>query len=114
MQSFAQWMLQDGLLPLMILVMVGLEAIGLVVLRRWFAVGPGLAPMVGSLASGACLVAALYMALTGGATELILLCLAASFVVHLADLGARFRDSASHGLSQVSAAENDIRARGSV
>jgi hypothetical protein len=91
MSAFADMMINNGLLPLVIIGLVVLEAIALHVLQRRFGLGPGLKPMAGNLLSGVFLVAALYVALVGGAAELILLCLAASFAVHLGDLALRMR-----------------------
>lgn len=93
MTALATALIEGGLLPLVILGMVALEALALVVLRRRFGIGPGLAPMAGSLLSGGFLVLALYVALVGGSAGLILLCLAASFAVHLSDLAWRLRES---------------------
>ncbi|MEM8876286.1 MAG: hypothetical protein AAGD23_00300 [Pseudomonadota bacterium] len=95
MTSFATFMIDGGLLPLVILIFVALEALALFLLKRRFGIGPGLAPMAGSLLSGGFLVLALYVALVGGPATIILLCLAASFVVHLGDLVWRLRESGS-------------------
>jgi hypothetical protein len=91
--SMAQVLISGGILPLIILCLVAVEAIALYVLRRGFGIGPGLAAMAGSLLSGACLVLALYVALSGGSAELVLMCLAGSFAVHLADLAWRMREA---------------------
>jgi hypothetical protein len=95
--TLTEMLIGGGILPLIILCLVALEAAGLYVLRRWFGIGPGLGAMAGSLLSGAFLVLALYVALSGqsmvGNAEIILMCLAASFAVHLGDLGWRMRES---------------------
>ena len=91
MAGLAERLVAGGLLPLVILWLVAAEAVGLYVLRRRFGIGPGLAAMAGSLASGAMLVLALHLALAGGRAEAIVACLAGSFAVHLADLGWRLR-----------------------
>jgi hypothetical protein len=91
--SIAQGLIGGGILPLIILGLVAVEAMALYLLRRGFGVGPGLGAMAGSLLSGAFLVLALYVALSGGAAEVILMCLAASFAVHLGDLAWRMREN---------------------
>lgn len=73
----------------LILVTLALEAASLALLDRVFARGPGLAPYLGQILSGACLVLAMRLALTDAHPLAIAGCLCLSFVVHAVDLFRR-------------------------
>ena len=73
----------------LILVLVVLEAAWLVLRHRRTGRGPAPADLLGNLLSGALLMLAVRGALVGAAWPWIALCLAGSFVAHLADLRRR-------------------------
>jgi hypothetical protein len=74
----------------LILILVLVEAIGLVVLR--WATGRGIAPgaLLANLAAGALLLAALRAGMSGAGDGWVGLCLALALVAHLTDLRARW------------------------
>jgi hypothetical protein len=80
----------DGRVIDLILLLVAVEAIGLLLLRR--ATGRGLSPsaLLANLAAGAFLLAALRCGLSGTGVAWVGLCLALALVAHLADLRARW------------------------
>jgi hypothetical protein len=79
----------------LILVFVAIETAGLALLARHHAkLGSKFGPvsaLLPNLASGACLLLALRVALGGGWWGWIALCLAGSLVAHLLDLASRLR-----------------------
>jgi hypothetical protein len=68
-----------------------LEAVAIGVHHRWTRRGVGLSLVLANLLAGACLLAALRLALTGAAWPWIALVLAAAFAAHLTDLRQRVR-----------------------
>jgi hypothetical protein len=81
----------SGLAADIVLVLMAVEAGGLLAYRRL--TGRGLAPgsVLACLLPGAFLVLALRVALTGGAGAWVGLCLALAFAAHLGDLARRLR-----------------------
>lgn len=67
----------------LILMVMYLEAIVLIIARRWFRSGPATLPLAFTLLSGAALVLALRVALTGGHWLAIALLLVIAFAAHL-------------------------------
>jgi hypothetical protein len=74
-----------------VLAFVVLEACALFFLHRFVRQGPGLVPMLPTLAAGACLVVAVRLAMTGGTPVMLATALLGALVAHLADLGVRWR-----------------------
>jgi hypothetical protein len=74
----------------LVLALTLLEAAGLIVLHR--ATGRGVPPgeFLANLVSGLCLMLAVRTALVGGAWPVLLACLAAALLAHLADLRRRW------------------------
>jgi fatty acid desaturase len=74
-----------------ILALMALEAVALLVFNRM--TGRGVSPraILPFIAAGACLMLSLRVALTGGSWQLIALLLMAAFVMHLLDIGLRWR-----------------------
>jgi len=81
----------SGRIVELILVLVALEAAGLVALRRLRGVGPPLASTLTNLLSGAALLLALRAALVGSGWVWIALWLLAGLAAHLGDLALRWR-----------------------
>ncbi|NBB81864.1 MAG: hypothetical protein GVY28_00495 [Alphaproteobacteria bacterium] len=74
-----------------ILVLVVLEAVGLIALRRFRGLGPPLAPTLINLLSGAALLLALRAALVGSGWVWVALWLLAGLAAHLGDLALRWQ-----------------------
>ena len=74
-----------------ILVLVLVEAIALAVYHRATGRGIALREVLWTLASGACLMIALRIALTGGAWYAVAAPLTAALITHLVDLARRWR-----------------------
>ena len=73
------------------LVLALLEAPALALWRRATGSGPAVAPLLANLASGACLLAGLRLALSGAAGLWVALALTGALLAHLADLTRRWR-----------------------
>jgi hypothetical protein len=82
-------LVESGALVDVAIAVVLIEALGLFLARRLAGRGPGLAPMLPSLASGLCLMLALRAALSDAPWPWIVTALAVSGVAHVADLARR-------------------------
>ena len=74
-----------------ILVLMALEAVGLLWFHRITGKGVGPRALLPFLAAGVCLMLALKAALTGGSWTWIAVMLSLAFVFHLADIALRWR-----------------------
>lgn len=90
----------DGRILDAVLALVALEAAALLVLRRRLGRGPSVATLLANLASGACLMLALRLALTGFDWMPIAGLMLGSLAAHLADLWLRFRDELQRSLGR--------------
>ena len=86
-ELFASGRIVDG-----ILVLVALEAVALLVLRRRTGRGPAPVPLLCNLASGAALMLAVRAALTDAAWPVVAGCLLMSLVAHASELALRLRE----------------------
>lgn len=80
-----------------ILVLVAVEAVGLLAWRRYTGRGPAPFPLLCNLASGASLMLAVRAALTGADWLVVAECLLLSLVAHVTEVGMRLRET--RGLS---------------
>jgi hypothetical protein len=85
----SQWIASGHVIDLILIIMV-LEAAGLLALWRYRQRGIRPAHVFANLAAGASLMLAVRSVLTGGSTETLAVLLALSFVAHLVDLGMRW------------------------
>jgi len=81
----------SGLVVDLILLLVAVEAIALLLLRRAWGRAPVVYDWLPNLASGACLLLALRASIAQAAWYWLALLLALSLVAHLADLARRFQ-----------------------
>lgn len=84
------WLLSGQLLDLIIL-LIALEAIVLLALRRRFTTIPPIQDLLPNLLSGAALMLALRFALTDAGWQGIAACLSFALLAHVADLQRRLR-----------------------
>lgn len=80
----------SGLIVDLIVVLVVVEALALLLMRRVLGRGPGVRDWLPNLASGACLLLALRAGIAQAAWYWLALLLALSLVAHIADLARRF------------------------
>ncbi|WP_375463685.1 hypothetical protein [uncultured Methylobacterium sp.] len=83
-----------------ILVLVALEAVALLVLRRRAGRGPAPAKMLCNLASGASLMLAVRAGLVGADWPVVALCLMAALAAHLGELSLRLRRRPARALGR--------------
>lgn len=83
-------LIESGRIVDIIVGLVALEALALVVYRRWTTFGPAPADVATMLLGGVCLMLALRAALTGAGWVWVAVFLSASLVAHLADLRRRW------------------------
>lgn len=75
----------------MILALMALEAVALLAFNRITGKGAGPRAILPFMAAGVCLMLSLRVALTGGNWQIIAVLLLAAFVMHLLDIGLRWR-----------------------